>query len=79
MDAEKLPNAATPPTCGRDLTPYPLPDVFNVIGRPGAVIVTMSIGQWDGWLSAAYATGCILLELDDDEIPVRAYRKRDSE
>ena len=64
--------------CGRDLTPYPLAEALAAISEPrGEVIITMSIGQWDGWLSAACATAWILLELDDDERPVRAYRKRE--
>jgi hypothetical protein len=37
----------------------------------------MSIGQWDALLSAFYAQGAILLELDDEERPVAAYRKRE--
>jgi hypothetical protein len=35
----------------------------------------MSEGQWDTILAAAYAAGWTLLELDDDEQPVRAYRR----
>jgi len=38
--------------------------------------VTMSIGQWDGFLQTAYDNGATLLELDENEMPVRAYRKR---
>lgn len=41
--------------------------------RPGFATVTMSIGQWDTLLAAAYGSGWILLELDDDERPVKAY------
>jgi hypothetical protein len=40
------------------------------------VIITMSIGQWDGLLAAAYDHGAVLLELDDDEKPIRAYRRK---
>jgi hypothetical protein len=66
--------------CGRDLTPYPLASAMAAFGsRRGEVIVTMSIGQWDALLAAAYETGCILLELNDDEVPIRAYRKREVE
>ena len=39
------------------------------------VIVTMSIGQWDGILAAAYDRGATLLELDD-ETPVKGYRRK---
>jgi hypothetical protein len=35
---------------------------------------TMSIGQWDSTLQAAYDLGYVLLELDDDERVLRAYR-----
>jgi hypothetical protein len=61
-----------PPT--RDLRPFPLADVLPLGSHPGQQVVTMSEGQWDGLLSAAYQRGWILLELDDDERPVRAYR-----
>lgn len=57
----------------RDLHPFPLADVLPL--RPGQLVMTMSEGQWDVMLSAAYANGFILLELDDNEVPVRAYRK----
>jgi hypothetical protein len=40
------------------------------------VIVTMSIGQWDGLLAAAYGGGAVLLELDDNETPIKAYRQK---
>lgn len=40
------------------------------------VVVTMSEGQWDALLEAAYDQGFILLELDDHERPVRAYRRK---
>lgn len=41
--------------------------------RPGFATITMSIGQWDALLVTAYGSGWILLELDDDENPVKAY------
>jgi hypothetical protein len=43
--------------------------------RPGQVTVTMSAGQWGALLAAAYAQGGLLLELDDEEFPVAAYRR----
>ena len=58
----------------RDLRPFPLDEVLP-LGRPGQLVMTMSVGQWDGMLSAAYTAGFILLELDENETPVRAYRK----
>ena len=61
----------------RDLTPFPLADAIKALsgGTPRARIVTMGVEQWDGLLSAAYAAGFILLELDENETPVRAYRR----
>jgi hypothetical protein len=38
------------------------------------LIVTMSQGQWDSLLETAYLTGAVLLELDQFELPVRAFR-----
>jgi alkanesulfonate monooxygenase SsuD/methylene tetrahydromethanopterin reductase-like flavin-dependent oxidoreductase (luciferase family) len=61
--------------CARDLTPFPLAEVI----APGQPVITMSEGQWDATLAAAYADGWILLELDDTERPIRAYRKRNHE
>jgi hypothetical protein len=43
--------------------------------KPG-LIVTMSIGQWDKLLAAAYDNGATLLELDENETPIRAYRRK---
>lgn len=43
--------------------------------RAGEVTITLSAGQWDAVLHASYDAGFILLELDDDERPVRAYQK----
>lgn len=57
------------------LEPYPLSEVFPP--RPGTVTITMSIGQWDVLHAVFYQNGAILLELDDDERPVAAYRKRE--
>ena len=42
---------------------------------PGIATITMSIGQWDLLLQTAYDDNWILLELDDNETPVKAYRK----
>jgi hypothetical protein len=59
------------------LTPFPVADALKALsgGMPGARIITMDTGQWDALLSAAYEQGWILLEVDDNEVPVRAYRK----
>jgi hypothetical protein len=67
-------------TTYRDLTPFPVAAALRVLhGGEPAVIVTMSEGQWDALLSAAYAHGFILLELDDDEQPVRAFQRKSAE
>jgi hypothetical protein len=59
--------------CGRDLRPIKLEDALRV--RPGTLTVTMSAGQWDALLAAAYEAGATLLEVDDHEQPIRAYRR----
>jgi hypothetical protein len=40
------------------------------------ITITMSQGQWDGLLAASYDIGAVLLELDDHEVPVRAYQRK---
>lgn len=50
----------------------PFPDPFP---PRGALIVTMSRGQWDTILKVAYEEGAILLELDEQEQPVACYQK----
>jgi hypothetical protein len=59
----------------RDLHPFPLDEAIKALSGaiPRARVMTMAIGQWDGLLSAAYAAGFILLELDENETPMRAY------
>ena len=54
-----------------------LDDVINGLlsGKP-SVTVTMNQGQWDKFLQAAYGAGHYLIEVDDCEVPVRAYRKK---
>jgi hypothetical protein len=36
----------------------------------------MAADQWDKVLARAYREGWVLLEVDEDERPVRAYRRR---
>jgi hypothetical protein len=43
--------------------------------RDGEVTVTMSVGQWDRLLAGAYDAGFLLLELDAEQRPVRAFRR----
>ncbi len=57
----------------RDLRLIPLADVMPL--RPGTLSITMSENQWDEMLAYAYQEGWILLELDGNERPVRAYQK----
>ena len=54
------------------LHPIPLADV--TFAR-GTMTFTMSQNQWDSLLAAAYERGATLLELDDDERPVAAYKR----
>jgi len=65
----------------RDLHPIPLDEAIAALtgGQPRGRVMTMSIGQWDGMLSAAYEAGWTLLELDVDERPLRAYRLKKPE
>ena len=48
-----------------------LDTIFN---KP-SVSITMSPGQWDGILQAAYDAGHNLIEVDENENPLKAYRK----
>ena len=54
-------------------TLHPIP-LAEVTFAPGTITMTMSAGQWDTLLAAAYEQGATLLELDADEKPVAAYR-----
>ena len=61
-----------------DLSPFPFTTMQRFIEDMVAnqwLVVTMSVGQWDPLLQAAYDGGSILLELDDDEQPLRAFRR----
>jgi len=54
-----------------------LPIPFGGIGGP-ALVITMSTGQaWDNLLNAFYTRGHIVLELNQDEQPIKAYRQQD--
>lgn len=48
----------------------------SFLGGDPSANVTMSRGQWDGFLQAAYDAGYNLVELDENEKPVRAYRRK---
>jgi hypothetical protein len=54
------------------LRQVPLADVLPA--RRGQCFIPMSVGQWDRLLATAYGLGWVLLELDDDERPIRAFQ-----
>ena len=59
------------------LDPMSLADAMNeILSCKPSVSVTMSVGQWDCFLQASYNQGHKLIEVDDNEMPVRAYRKK---
>jgi hypothetical protein len=55
-------------------TLHPIP-LSAVSFGPGTITLTMSAGQWDALLAEAYRRGHTLLELDEDERPIAAYRQ----
>lgn len=58
------------------LNEIPLDPVMqDLLNAKPCVVITMSLKQWDALLQTAYNEGRTLLELDDNEIPVRAYRR----
>lgn len=58
-------------------TLHEIPLHGGIIFEPG-LKVTMNVGQWDVLLAAAYDSGAVLLELDDNERPIKAYRRKES-
>lgn len=57
------------------LNAIPLLDAIEDIGSRPAAVITLSVGQWDALLATTYDQGWTLLEVDDAEQPVAAYRK----
>lgn len=55
------------------LQEIPLETVWPVL-KP-EVYVTMSPGQWDSLLNGFYDAGGILLEVDEEEKPLRAFQR----
>jgi len=55
------------------LRSVPLASVWPI--RLGTLYITMSKGQWDETLAAAYDDGWVLIVVDDDEKPVAAFRR----
>lgn len=56
------------------LREIPLSEVLPIPIYP-EVVITMSRQQWDKFLENAYKNNCILLELDHNEKPLKAYQK----
>ncbi len=58
------------------LTPINIQEAFKNIIKESNFTITMSDGQWDNFLEEAYfRQGATLLELDENEIPIAAYKK----
>jgi hypothetical protein len=53
---------------------HQFPECASQMALPGIRTVTMSVGQWDSLLQATYNAGWLLLELDNNERVVCAYR-----
>jgi hypothetical protein len=51
------------------------PECCEAMAPEGLRTVTMSQGQWDHLLQAAYDEGWLLLELDEDEKLIHIYRR----
>ena len=49
--------------------------INHILEGTAGLTVTMAPGQWDSLLEAAYDMGAILLEIDEHDKPVKAYRK----
>jgi len=54
-----------------ELNEIPIPSALPATGG----VITASPGQWDPMLEAAYLQGWLILELDHQDRPKRAYRK----
>lgn len=49
--------------------------IANVTSGREKKIITLSPGQWDKMLAETYTGGWLLLEIDQNEQPVRAYQR----
>lgn len=49
--------------------------VTGMLNATGGLFITMSPGQWDTLLQSVYDRGGVLIELDENEIPVKAYQR----
>jgi len=43
--------------------------------KPGQIAITMSEGQWDYLLQEIYDNYGLLVELNDNEVPIHAFKK----
>ena len=60
-----------------ELNEIPLREAMaGILGGGGGLIITMSVGQWDALLDEGYNRGALLLEIDQNEQPVKAYQRR---
>lgn len=62
-----------------ELQIVPLADVLPIGAHIGLLYMTMAPGQSNLLLRAAYAVGSVLLEIGENNEPVRAYRKPGTE
>lgn len=46
--------------------------------KESRLVITMSPGQWDGLLDEGYNRGALLVEIDQNEQPVKAYQRPDA-
>jgi hypothetical protein len=51
-------------------------DLKKVLQFKKGIIITMLTGQWDKILEKIYEENGILLEVNEEEIPIEAYQKR---
>jgi hypothetical protein len=50
------------------------PECASQMAPEGFRMITMSVGQWDPLLRAAYDEGWLILELDNNERLIHVYR-----
>jgi hypothetical protein len=60
-----------------ELNEIPLREAMaGILGGGSGLIITMSPGQWDALLDEGYNRNALLLEIDQNEQPVKAYQRR---
>lgn len=58
------------------LNEVPLSQTPFCLGIPDSETLLIGPGEWSEELQAAYAAGQILIQFDENETPVTAYRKK---